>query len=30
LVEFALTPYLGAEAAREVASGDDDHPDAEL
>jgi AcrR family transcriptional regulator len=30
LVEFALTPYLGAEAAREVASGGDDHPDAEL
>ena len=23
LVEFALTPYLGAEAAREVATGDD-------
>jgi AcrR family transcriptional regulator len=30
LVEFALTPYLGAEAAREVASGDADRSDAEL
>jgi AcrR family transcriptional regulator len=29
LAEFALTPYLGAGAAREVASSDDDHPDAE-
>jgi AcrR family transcriptional regulator len=28
LVEFALTPYLGAEAAREVASGDADGLDA--
>jgi AcrR family transcriptional regulator len=30
LVEFALTPYLGAEAAQKVASGGNDHPDAEL
>jgi hypothetical protein len=30
LIEFALTPYLGAEAAREVASGESDSPDAEL
>lgn len=30
LIEFALTPYLGAGAAREVASGDSDSPDAEL
>jgi AcrR family transcriptional regulator len=30
LIEFALTPYLGAEAAREVASGDADRSDAEL
>jgi AcrR family transcriptional regulator len=27
LIEFALTPYLGAEAAREVAAGDADSPD---
>lgn len=27
LIEFALTPYLGAEAAREVATGDADSPD---
>jgi AcrR family transcriptional regulator len=26
LIEFALTPYLGAEAARQVASGDADGP----
>jgi AcrR family transcriptional regulator len=30
LIEFALTPYLGAVAAREVASGDADRSDAEL
>ncbi len=30
LIEFALTPYLGAEVAREVASGDADRSDAEL
>jgi AcrR family transcriptional regulator len=30
LVEFALTPYLGAEAAREVASADSDGSDAEV
>lgn len=30
LIEFALTPYLGAEAAREVARGDADRSDAEL
>jgi AcrR family transcriptional regulator len=30
LVEFALTPYLGAEAAREVAEGAGGHPGGEL
>lgn len=30
VVEFALTPYLGAEAAGVVASGEDDRSDAEL